>query len=79
MYLVFSLMAAGTQVTGSGGSEDIVIRIDSEVAQDNCGEVISNIKVSDDENIEPDHPSPGRACCSTAHQPCCLVLVGECT
>ena len=52
MYLVFSLIAPGTQVTGSGGSENIVIRIDTEVAQENCEEMISNIKVSDDENIK---------------------------
>ena len=50
MYLVFSLIAPGTQVPGSGGSENIVIRIDTEVAQENCEEVISNIKVSEDEN-----------------------------
>ena len=79
MYLVFSLIAPGTQVTGSRGSENIVIRIDTEVAQEKCEEVISNIKVSDDENIEPDYPFPARACSSTAHQPCSLVLVGECT
>ena len=50
MYLVFSLIAAVTQVTRSGGSENIVIRIDTEVAQENCEEVISNIKVSEDIN-----------------------------
>ena len=52
MYLVFSLIAPGTQVSGSIGSENIVIRIDTEVAQENCEEMISNIKVSDDENIK---------------------------
>ena len=40
--------AAGSRVAGTGGYENIVIRVATGVGEEDCVEMISNIKVSDD-------------------------------
>ena len=40
--------AAGSRVAGTGGYENIVIRVATEVGEEDCVEMIGSIKVSDD-------------------------------
>ena len=46
--LCLAPLAASSRVAGTGGYENIVIRVATEVGEEDCVEMIGSIKVSDD-------------------------------